>query len=511
VLTERGGDIQRRRNAPHRRVVGLIRLTGAPLHPALLSSPGHRRVDPTIAGSGVAQLSETRAEPADQPQAAAPRIAAGTRTRLPAILLAGLLVRLALAPFGSFQYDAEVMRSWATQLVAEPLASFYAAPLRVDHLPGDLWILWAVAHLYRLFSPAMQLQEPGFLYLLKLVPALADVGIGAMLYLLGRRFGGPRAGLLAAALFLFNPASLFLTSIWGQWDSVSALVVLIALWLLLRGQFEWSLPVLTYAALIKPPFAALAPLFGLAFLLEQILPLTRRARPAAGQAPVEPLRRALRRAGIAVLSSLAVALAVLLPFGVGMPPLPTRWSLVERLSYAASIYKVSSVNAFTLWATIVGMREPDDQVFLFGLTYYTWGTLLFVVAYLAILLLYWRRNDRWALLWACLAIPFSLFMLPTRVHERYLFPAIVFAALLAAIAPRLRWLFAALSATYLVNLYYVYDLYYDALELRFLYSTNAVVILTSLLNVALLLYVLIRALRAVRGAQPRVPAATDGV
>ena len=140
------------------------------------------------------------------------------------------------------------MRGWATQLVAEPLASFYAAPLRVDHLPGDLWLLWAVARLYRLFSPTMQVQEPGFLFLLKLVPALADVGIGAMLYLLGRRFGGSRTGLLAATLFLFNPASIFLTSIWGQWDSVSALVVLIALWLLLRGKFEWSLPVLTYGA-----------------------------------------------------------------------------------------------------------------------------------------------------------------------------------------------------------------------------------------------------------------------
>jgi len=459
----------------------------------------------------VAQLSETQTEPADQPAAAAPRIAAGARTRLPAILLAGLLVRLAIAPFGSFQYDAEVMRGWATQLVAEPLASFYAAPLRVDHLPGDLWLLWAVAHLYRLFSPTMQVQEPGFPFLLKLVPTLADVGVGAMLYLLSRRFGGSRTGLLAAMLFLFNPASIFLTSIWGQWDSVSALVVLIALWLLLRGKFEWSLPVLTYGALIKPPFAALAPLFGLAFLLEQVLPHTRWARFAIGRAPVEPLRRALRRAGIAVLASLAVALVVLLPFGVGMPPLPTRWSLVERLSYTASICKVSRVNALTLWATIVGLSEPDDQVFLFGLTYYAWGMSLFVVAYSAILLRYWRRNDRRALLWACLAITFSLFMLPTRVHERYLFPAIVFAALLAATAPRLRWLFAALSATYLVNLYYVYDLYYDALELRFLYSTNAVVILTSLLNVALLLYVLFRALRVVRGAQPRVSAAPDGV
>src|SRR3712207_7376899 len=42
---------------------------------------------------------------------------------------------------------------------------------------------------------------------------------------------------------VFNPGSIFLSSIWGQWDAVSALGALIALWLLMRGSPEWSLPV----------------------------------------------------------------------------------------------------------------------------------------------------------------------------------------------------------------------------------------------------------------------------
>ena len=147
--------------------------------------------------------------------------------RLIALLGIGLAVRLALLPVGAYGYDLTLMQSWAERLVTRPLVRFYASPEVVDHLPGDLWLLW-------LLGRAMDLIAPGALVpqiALKLVPTLADVGIGVFLFLLGRRLAGPDAGLLAAALFVLNPASIFLTAIWGQWDSVSAALALIAVWL----------------------------------------------------------------------------------------------------------------------------------------------------------------------------------------------------------------------------------------------------------------------------------------
>src|SRR5205085_920248 len=74
---------------------------------------------------------------------------------------------------------------------------------------------------------------------------------------------------------------------------------------------------------------------------------------------------------------------------------------------------------------------------------------------------YWRRRaDGVALPWACLTLTYALFALPTRIHERYLFPALVFTALLAALTPGARWLYAGMSLTYLANLYYVYAQFY---------------------------------------------------
>jgi hypothetical protein len=199
-------------------------------------------------------------------------------------------------------------------------------------------------------------------------------------------------------------------------------------------------------------------------------------------------------AGISVL----LVGALLLPFDVGVGPLPARWDLLERVRYSLELYPETSVNAFNLWATpLVGNREPDAQPHL-GVATRTCGLALFGAAYVLILARYWRRPVVQAFIWAAFAIAFAAFMLPTRVHERYLLPALTLAALTAALAPRLRWFFAALSVSYFVNLYWVYDLSERALELEVLYQSEAVVVLVALVNVGLLAYTLTRMLPMLR-------------
>jgi Gpi18-like mannosyltransferase len=292
-----------------------------------------------------------------------------------------------------------------------------------------------------------------------------------------------------------NPASIFLTAIWGQWDSVSAALALVAVWLVIRGDPAWALPLLTWAVLIKPPFAALVPLVLLCFVWRHVVPHT---RWDATQPTTESLAASLGEIALTAVISVLLAGALLLPFGVGVGPLPVRWDLLERLRYSLELYPETSVNAFNLWATpLVGNREPDAQPLL-GVAVRTWGLALFGAAYVLILVRYWRSPDVHAFIWAALAIAFAAYMLPTRVHERYLLPALTLAALAAALAPRLRWFFAALSMTYFANLYWVYDLSERALELDILYQSEAVVVLVALVNIGLLAYTLTRMLPMLR-------------
>jgi Gpi18-like mannosyltransferase len=407
--------------------------------------------------------------------------------RLIALLGIGLAARLALLPVGGYDYDLTLMQSWAERLVTRPLVRFYASPEVVDHLPGDLWLLWLLAQAVDLVTPGSLVPSIA----LKLVPTLADVGIGVLVFLLGRRLAGPDAGLLGAGLYVLNPASIFLTAIWGQWDSVSAAFALIAVWLVIRGDPAWALPLLTWAALIKPPFAALLPLVLLAFVRRHVVPWTR----WGGTHPrTESLAASLGELALTAVISVLLAGALLLPFDVGVGALPARWDLLERVRYSLELYPEASVNAFNLWATPLGGNRESDAQPLLGVAVRTWGLALFGAAYVLILARYWRRPDAQAYIWAAFAIAFAAYMLPTRVHERYLLPALTLAALAAALATRLRWFFAALSVSYFANLYWVYDQRERALELEVLYQSEAVVVLVALVNVGLLAYTLTRML-----------------
>ena len=410
--------------------------------------------------------------------------------RLVALLGTGLLVRLALLPFGGYSFDLLLLQQWAERLTTRPLPRFYASQEVVDHLPGDLWLLWLLGRVTDLIAPGAVVPQIA----LKLVPTLADIAIGGLLFLLGRHLVGPDIGLLAAGFYVLNPAAIFLTAIWGQWDAVSAALALLAVWLVIQGEPAWALLPLTWAALIKPPFAALVPLVLLAVVWHSFVPHTRwgMARPA------EPLLVSVGRLGLAAITCVFLAAALLLPFDVGLGPLPTRWDLLERLHYSLEMYPETTVNAFNLWATpLVGNREPDAQTLL-GVAVRSWGIALFGAAYVLILARYWRRPDAIAFIWAGFAIALTTFMLPTRVHERYLLPAIPVAALIAALAPRLRWFFVALSLSCFTNLYWVYDLSERALELDVLYQSEVAVVLVALLNLGLLAYTLTRLLPNLR-------------
>jgi hypothetical protein len=408
-------------------------------------------------------------------QAAFPlRLNWSVRTRLALSLLAGLALRLLLAPFGSFKSDADAQRAWATRLVTQPLDHFYAVSVPPDHLPGDMWLLYGLGQLYRWLSGGLRFDHSDFLLLLKLAPCLADVGIGLALFLLASALASPRAGLWAAAVYAFGPAPLFLSAIWGQWDALSTMLALLALWAIVVRRPAWALPLLTAAASVKPVFGALLPLFLLAGWLGR-----------------EPGRRAgWRSLALGSLASWGLLLALCLPFGVGVPPFSADTSLRARLAWAwESNGARLSYNAFNLWRTpLLRGHTLDSELGWFGWSLETWGQLLTLAVYLVILSVYARDRTRRGLVWAALATMLTLAMLPTRSHERYLLPAVALAILLAALDGRAasRWLAGLLSLTFFVNLYWSYSLTNEAPRTHWMYATHAVGYVFASLNVALL-------------------------
>ncbi|MBA2276951.1 MAG: hypothetical protein H0W06_04235 [Chloroflexia bacterium] len=392
------------------------------------------------------------------------------------ILAFGLLIRVALVPWGAFEYDIGAMREWTRQLVSAPLAEFYAAEMEVppDHLPGDLWLLWLLGRGARLVAPGTDFTSDWYMAALKLVAVVADLLIGVLLFTIARGLAGSRRALIVAAAFVLNPAVIFVSAVWGQWDSVSMAVALAALLLLLRGRIAWALPVLAVAVLIKPQLALLGPLF-VVYAVRRVLPAT---APHIGlRTWLGGLRRMLPALVVGGAGSVLAALVLCLPFDVGLPGMPARWSILDRLAFAADRYPLTTYNAFNLWALPIGTAEaPDDSVeALFGFSASQIGLGLLLVAFAGALVGTALIEDReFAVLWGCLAAALAVFLLPTRVHERYLFPALVFVVLAWGLAPRLRWAALGLTLSGLANLYLVYAFWKPAIYPAILHTAWSV-------------------------------------
>jgi hypothetical protein len=71
-----------------------------------------------------------------------------------------------------------------------------------------------------------------------------------------------------------------------------------------------------------------------------------------------------------------------------------------------------------------------------------------------------RRPDRITMLVGLAVLSLAFFVLPTRVHERYLFPLAAVGAILAAVSWRWRLAYLLSAAATFANMYVVLTTYY---------------------------------------------------
>lgn len=353
------------------------------------------------------------------------------RLALHGVLVALLVAKFLVAPYFSYKVDIGSYSAWALKLAAEGPARFYAPGYFADYPPGYMYVLWAVGLASRLIRAGWQ--SPWFVALLKLPALLADLAVARLIFA-RLRPGRKRFAWLAAMAFALNPALLLNSTIWGQTDSVLALLALLAFLALGDRRFElaWSLAAL--AVLTKPQALLLVPLFLL--------------WPWGWWKSGRPLS--------ALLAIVATVYVVADPFRGERP-----WSwLIELYTGTTGYYAETSVNAMNLPALLFGMRGNDAERYL-GVGTQTWGFAIGLVVGLLFLVPYLRRRTRSLHAGLVAAATLVAFMCLTRMHERYLYPYFVFAGLIGVTG---RWgiLYWALSALFFANELLVYLYQADA-------------------------------------------------
>lgn len=328
------------------------------------------------------------------------------------VLLAAVVLRFVLSPYGTLELDQNTFIGWSRRLIDVGFGRFYDT--WSDYLPGYLYVLWFLGWLQKILPIS-----PVFLF--KLPAILSDVATGLLIYLIVKKIKNEKLGLMVASIYLFNPAILANSTLWGQVDSLTALFSLLAIWLVD----------------ISPPTSSLALAFGIL-----VKPQTALALPVVLFILVKKKVKTQRILAYGFIS-LSFFILSFVPFSVGKSLIPF---IFERVGATLNQYPFASVNAFNFWG-LFGFWVKETLVLQFFGLLITFLFLIFALAKVG------KLKDRY-LLSAFVFLAGFLFF--TRMHERHLLPALAPLAVAASSFPFLWIAYFGLSMTYVANLYYSY-------------------------------------------------------
>jgi len=352
---------------------------------------------------------------------------------------AALLIRLVLSPWWGHGADMGTFIGWGRQLAQTGLADFYSPDRWCDYLPGYLYVLWMLGHIpvpnaIDVATIAGNGGEPlriilSFNYVLFKLPAmLADI---AAAWIVWRAVCGGRdmPRYWVAALYLFNPAILINSTIWGQVDGFHALFILLGLYLLSRHRVLLAAVALGYAVSVKPHAAVVLPV----------------AAAYAWRRNIDT-----RRVIAAVIIVPLVFVATFLPFA-GWSPLRAIELVEERFTETAEQYQYATINAMNLWYLCgLNWRSDGDPAWL-NLTPRVWAMVL-VGASCAFSMAWVIQRQRRTALWTASGLLFlGLFLFVTRAHERHLFPVLAILTAVAGMRRVIVYPMVVLSVTYVAN------------------------------------------------------------
>ncbi|MGD1065216.1 MAG: glycosyltransferase family 39 protein [Vulcanimicrobiaceae bacterium] len=374
-----------------------------------------------------------------------------------AILAVGLLIRLLLLSSEGFHNDIAAFESWAITLREHAPWGFYANSGFADYPPGYFVIEWVLGRIYGALLFVIG-SDPSYAWLRALVklPAIAmDMVNTVLVYQIVRRWASPTVSLWAAAALALNPAAIYVSAAWGQIDSVSWGLVLLAIWLVLRADdtparstslLVWAWLAFAFSILIKPQAATV----GLILL----------AYPFATTDGATRARR-LRGTLWGIGAGIGLGLVVALLFHPAPDVIP--W-LIKRYAFGSAVYAYTSVNAFTIYALVRPFWQPDTQpLTFFGMQLgpiWAWGIALVAAASALIVGRYVQRRDEFSFLEGAMLLAFAFFVLATRMHERYVYGAFLLSFPLIARGRVGIWSASVLTVTMGLNL--AYSLAYQA-------------------------------------------------
>lgn len=339
------------------------------------------------------------------------------------LLISALALRLILMFFSSSHPDIGNHVDWGERLFEYTPKKFYTGEIWSVSKPnqpfGSVYLFAIIAKLrlwIMTFAWDLNIKFPAFPsnlipllslhlhhWLLKIPFILADIGIGFLIYKIGQKYFS-KYSLLAAVLFLFNPAVIYNSTVWGQTDSLINFLALLGIFLITQKKFFWGILIFLSSFIFKISLIIYLPV--LAILLLHYFP--KYSRPIL----------------FSSLSFLVIFVLLSLPFsGINFFPW-FKQTFVDTILLSQG--HMLNGNAFNPWFLINGADLTTSELQKWGVfTYRQISQIIFCLFQIPLWWHYFKSKKSLTDTFKTLFLTaFSAFLILTNMHERYLYPTL---------------------------------------------------------------------------------------
>lgn len=332
---------------------------------------------------------------------------------------------------GHHSWDMGVQQNWGNTALEKGISTLYVENSGIDYPPGYVYILrsnaWISLKLFNTFEPLLD----NYIIISKLVPTLALLLSGLLLYFIIRKERDNKTAILGLFLYLFNLGLIFNAAYWGQVDAYLGFLVILSVFFLIKEKYLLSVLSITLAVLTKVQSIVLVPIIGLIILLKTKVKIW--------------------------IKSALVALTTFVIVFLPMITSGTFLTVFFKSFRQIDLYPKVTVNAFNSWF-LISPTVPNwmdalwDGTNLFGISLKFIGLSLLAFYLLFVLYSLWKKPTKERMVLAAASMAFAFFMLPTQIHERHLFPFFVLLLMYYLLTKRFFWTYIIISLNYLINL-----------------------------------------------------------
>lgn len=351
------------------------------------------------------------------------------------VLLAfAFLIRIVVSlTISGFPTDINCFKHWADSVYEGGMKNFYFSGSFADYPPGYMYVLYIIGFLKNVFH--IPFDSNAFLLMIKMPAVLCDIAGAYLIYhFAGKSEKSKPFALPLSAIYALNPAVIINSSAWGQVDSVYTLFVVLFICLLYSEKYILSCLVFALGFMIKPQGIIFAPVLLCYFLYKIIF--------------TDETKKLLKETAIAAAACIFVMFLIALPFAKNFNFYP----IIKQYISTISSYPYATVNAYNLNFIAGGNWADIKSSFLF-LSFDAWSVIFIALTVFIAIYAFLKSEGKKSYFELGAFIIISVFTLASKMHERYVFPAILLLLFAFIKNQDMRYikLYFALSITQILN------------------------------------------------------------